>query len=62
MSLVNKSAAILVKDNQTDSLLIKALDLLNNENQLNTLSKNAKKLGKPNATKDIVNEIFKLIP
>ena len=62
MSLVNKSAAILVKDDQTDSLLIKALDLLNNENQLNILSKNAKKLGKPNATKDIVNEIFKLIP
>ncbi len=62
MSLVNNSAAILVKDNQTDSLLIKALDLLNDENQLNTLSQNAKKLGKPNATKDIVNEIFKLIP
>ena len=61
MSLVNKSAAILVEDNQTDSLLRTAMDLLNNKNKLNTISQNAKKMGKPNATKDIVNEIFKLI-
>ena len=61
MSLVNKSAAILVKDRQTDSLLRTALDLLKQENQLNTISKNAKKMGKPNASDDIVKEIFKLI-
>ena len=61
MSLVNKSAAILVEDKQTDSLLRTALDLLKQENQLNTISKNAKKLGKPNASDDIVKEIFKLI-
>jgi len=61
MSLVNKSAAILVEDKQTDSLLRTALDLLKQENQLNTISKNAKKMGKPNASEDIVNEIFKLI-
>ena len=61
MSLVNKSAAILVEDKQTDSLLRTALDLLNQENQLNTISKNAKKMGKPNASDDIVKEIFKLI-
>jgi UDP-N-acetylglucosamine--N-acetylmuramyl-(pentapeptide) pyrophosphoryl-undecaprenol N-acetylglucosamine transferase len=62
MSLVNKSAAILIDDNQTDSLLRTAMDLLKDENQLNTISQNAKKMGKPNATNDIVNEIFKLIP
>lgn len=61
MSLVNKSAAILVEDKQTDSLLRTALDLLKQENQLNTISKNAKKMGKPNASGDIVKEIFKLI-
>ena len=61
MSLVNKSAAILIKDRQTDSLLRTALDLLKQENQLNTISKNAKKMGKPNASDDIVKEIFKLI-
>jgi UDP-N-acetylglucosamine:LPS N-acetylglucosamine transferase len=37
------------------------LDLLKKENQLNTISKNAKKMGKPNASDDIVKEIFKLI-
>ena len=41
---------------------IPAMDLLKDENQLNTISQNAKKMGKPNATNDIVNEIFKLIP
>ena len=61
MSLVNKSAAILVEDKQTDSLLKTAMDLLKEENQLNTISKNAKKMGMPNASEDIVNEIFKLI-
>ena len=61
MSLVNKSAAVLVEDKDTDSLLRTALDLLKQENQLNTISKNAKKMGKPNASEDIVNEIFKLI-
>ena len=61
MSLVNKSAAILVEDKDTVSLLRTALDLLKQENQLNTISKNAKKMGKPNASEDIVNEIFKLI-
>ena len=45
MFLVNKSAAILVEDKHTDSLLRTALDLLKQENQLNTISKNAKKMG-----------------
>ena len=60
MSLVVKSAAILIKDNQTNLLLNTAIELLKDENQLNRVSQNAKKMGKPNATQDIVNEIFKL--
>ena len=60
MSLVVKSAAILIKDNQTNLLLNTAVELLKDENQLNIVSQNAKKMGKPNATQDIVNEIFKL--
>ena len=60
MSLVSKSAAILVKDDQTEKLLSIAIELLKNKEQLSQISKNAKNLGKPNATNDIVNEIFKL--
>ena len=60
MSLVSKSAAILVKDDQTEKLLSVALELLKNIEKLTQISKNAKNLGKPNATNDIVSEIFKL--
>jgi len=60
MSLVSKSAAILVKDDQTEKLLSVAIELLKNKEQLTKISKNAKNLGKPNATNDIVSEIFKL--
>ena len=60
MSLVSKSAAILVKDDQTEKLLSVAIELLKNKEQLTEISKNAKNLGKPNATNDIVSEIFKL--
>ena len=60
MSLVKKSAAILIKDHQTDQLITKAMNLLEDEKLLLTISKNAKSLGKPNATRDIVKEIFKL--
>tara|TARA_B110000881_G_scaffold219489_1_gene241533 strand:- start:157 stop:1284 length:1128 start_codon:yes stop_codon:yes gene_type:complete len=60
MSLVSKSAAILVKDDQTEKLLSVAIELLKNKEQLTKISNNAKNLGKPNATNDIVSEIFKL--
>ena len=35
--------------------------LIHDENLQNSLSENMKKLGKPNATKDIVEQIVKLI-
>ena len=60
MSLVDKSAAILIKDHQTDQLISKAMNLLEDEKLLHTISKNARLLGKPNATKDIVKQIFNL--
>ena len=60
MSLVKKSAAILIKDHQTDQLITNAMNLLEDEKLILKISKNARSLGKPNATKDIVKEIFKL--
>mgnify|MGYP007000359644 len=45
---------------QTDQLISKAMHLLEDEKQLHTISKNARLLGKPNATRDIVKQIFNL--
>ena len=61
MALVKQKAAVLVSDNETRSVLEKALALLNDEMQISEISKNAKRMGKPNAARDIVNEIEKLI-
>tara|TARA_B100001093_G_scaffold362286_1_gene347019 strand:- start:2084 stop:3193 length:1110 start_codon:yes stop_codon:yes gene_type:complete len=60
MALVENKAAILVKDSSTDSLLEKALYLLSNEKEYTLIAKNAKLLGKPNATEDIVDQVLKL--
>ena len=60
MFLVNKSAAILIKDQDTDRLILKAMNLIEDEKLLFSISQNSKSLGKPNATRDIVKEIFKL--
>ena len=46
----------MVKDNQTEQLISKAISLLKDQELIASLSKNAK-LGKPNASKDIVKEI-----
>jgi UDP-N-acetylglucosamine--N-acetylmuramyl-(pentapeptide) pyrophosphoryl-undecaprenol N-acetylglucosamine transferase len=61
MALVDENAAILVKDNATNTVLEKAMELLDDQNQSKLIAKNAKKLARPNATADIVSEIFKLI-
>lgn len=61
MALVNKDAAILVKDiDAKDQLIPRILELLANEEECNSLRKNIKELGKPNATEDIVNELEKV--
>ena len=55
-ALVNKNAALMVKDTEVPEKLVNsALQLIQNENQKNELAENLKKLGKPNATKEIVD-------
>jgi len=62
MSLVKKEAAMMIKDNAAASQLIDAtMKLLYDESQCQKYAENIAKLGKPNATEEIVNEIEKLI-
>ena len=61
MALVEKNAAILVKDSEAKEKMIqKALEIIDNESLMNSLSGNILKLGKPNATKDIALQIIKI--
>lgn len=61
-SIVDKNSAILLKETELETKFqIVFSDLLSNENQQKELSKNIKQLAKPNATKDIVDTIIKLI-
>lgn len=61
MALVEKSAALLVKDVEAKETLIPAvLDLLKNEAQQAKLSDEIAKLGKPKATESIVDELEKI--
>jgi UDP-N-acetylglucosamine--N-acetylmuramyl-(pentapeptide) pyrophosphoryl-undecaprenol N-acetylglucosamine transferase len=61
MALVNKSAAIMIKDNEAKLNLIgTAFDLLKNEEQQKQLSTNISKMGIPNAAERIVDEILKV--
>jgi UDP-N-acetylglucosamine--N-acetylmuramyl-(pentapeptide) pyrophosphoryl-undecaprenol N-acetylglucosamine transferase len=62
MSLVNKQAAIMVKDSEvTEKLLDTAFELLNNEVQLRNLSKNIQKMAYLNSDEIIADEILKLV-
>lgn len=61
MALVNKDAAMLVKDAEAKDVLIgRALELINDAAKCAELKKNISALGKPNATADIVNELEKI--
>lgn len=61
MALVNKNAAILVKDTDAaDKMLAAAIALVNNQAQCQTLSTNISALGKPNADEAIAKEIIAL--
>lgn len=63
MALVSEDAAILVKDIEArDKLTDVTLDLVKDSSRRGQLEKNIAVFGRPNAAKDIVNEIFKLIP
>ncbi len=62
MALVNQKAAILVKDNEAENIIVeKAIDLIQNKTLKTQLATQIKTLAKPNALKDIVNQIEALI-
>lgn len=62
MALVNKDAAIYVKDAEAPDMLLKrALDIINDEEMLTSLSENIKKLGLPNSADIIADEVLKLV-
>lgn len=62
MALVNENAAVLVKDGEANEKLIKeTLKLLQDIDKQILLKTNIVRFGKPNASKEIVNEIIKMI-
>jgi len=61
LAVVHKNAALLLKENELERFQSVFNELITDENLHNTLSKNIKELALPNATKNIVNEIEKLI-
>ena len=61
-SIVDKNGALMIKESELDENFNTIFsDLITNENLQKQLSENIKKLAKVNATKDIVDEIVKLI-
>lgn len=61
-AIVDKKGAILLKEGELDSTFETVFsDLISDENKQKELSQNIKSLAKPNATKDIVEQIIKLI-
>ena len=61
-AIVDKKGALLIKENELDEKFESVFNtLIYDENLQTNLSLNMKKLAKPNATKDIVEEIIKLI-
>lgn len=61
-SLIDKKAAELVRDDQAgEKLMKKAMNLLKEERELARLSKNILQLARPNATKDIVDELHEIL-
>tara|TARA_R110002072_G_scaffold303044_2_gene492094 strand:+ start:1910 stop:3010 length:1101 start_codon:yes stop_codon:yes gene_type:complete len=62
MALINKNAALIVKDTDAKEQLIpEAINLLSDSTQSEELSKNIAELGKPNATQEIVNQLELLV-
>lgn len=62
MALVNKDAAVMVKDAEAEvNLIPQALDLINKEERCAQLAKNCKLLAKPDAADDIAEHILAMI-
>ena len=61
-AIVKKNGALMIKESELDKKFDLVFDnLISDEKLKNDLSNNIKKLAKPNATKDIIEEIIKLI-
>ena len=61
-AISDRNGAILIKESELEAQFETVFsDLISNENKQTELSQNIKKLAKPNATKDIVEEIMKLV-
>jgi UDP-N-acetylglucosamine--N-acetylmuramyl-(pentapeptide) pyrophosphoryl-undecaprenol N-acetylglucosamine transferase len=61
-ALVNKNAALLVKDSEANEKLVnQVVQLINQEDQLKEMSERIGLLSKPDALKNIVNEIEKIV-
>lgn len=61
-AISDKNGAILIRESELEAQFETVFsDLISNESKQVELSQNIKKLAKPNATKDIVEEIIKLI-
>ncbi|MDX1628688.1 MAG: undecaprenyldiphospho-muramoylpentapeptide beta-N-acetylglucosaminyltransferase [Fulvivirga sp.] len=57
-----KEAAVVVKDNEAgDKLINTTIDLIEDDNLQQTLAANIKKLARPNATEEIVDELMELV-
>lgn len=62
MALVVKDAAVMVKDSEAENNMIpEALNLLADNDKQKSLGANIKKMGKPNAAEDIVNELMSIV-
>lgn len=62
MSLVDKGAAILVKDADVNPGLLKAVEkLVNDSATVNSLTENIKKMGMPDAANQIAKEVLSLV-
>ena len=61
LAVVNNNAALLLKESELNLFQTMFTEVLNDEKLQETLSENIKKLALPNATKDIVKEIEKLM-
>ena len=62
MALVNKGAAMLVKDDQAaDSLMKVAVDLLGEPEKIAAMEKNIATLALKNAALTIADEIYKIV-
>jgi UDP-N-acetylglucosamine--N-acetylmuramyl-(pentapeptide) pyrophosphoryl-undecaprenol N-acetylglucosamine transferase len=61
MALVNKGAAVLIKDNEAESKLFDtAVKIINNEKQLHSLSENISRLAQHDSAKRIAEKIFEI--